>query len=299
LKIEARRHNSVARVSAYGTRRRICDDSALKSIQELEKGNTAMSAIHRSSFLLLFVALIGTLQIRAHDEHPAKDADPTVGRPLQDGWRAHAENPCLSLGELRRLAAWNDPSVLKQAGGYVMYLTTSLTVPGRPPVQPFRAVSTDGLRWQLEPSTPLIAPGTDPADFDFQSVETPSVVFFQSKFHLYYTGVRKEGLSGPMAIGHATSDDGIHWTKDSRNPVVRPAGNPRDFNGFQVAEPGAVVRADQVYLYFSSVGLRSGGNPPAKRVIALAKSTDGSSFAAPKVVLEQGDLYPPVLGFDG
>src|SRR5262249_59761288 len=134
---------------------------------------------------------------------------------------------------------------------YVMYMTTSMLIPGRPPVLPFRAVSEDGLSWTLEPKTPLLSPGKGASDFDLQSVETPSVVSFEGKYHLYYTGVR-EGLSGPMAIGHATSEDGIRWEKDPNNPVLRPTGHPEDFNGLQVAEPGAVVRGGEVYLYFTS-----------------------------------------------
>jgi hypothetical protein len=102
-----------------------------------------------------------------------------------------------------------------------------------------------------------------------------------------------------MAIGHATSEDGIRWEKDQNNPVLRPTGHPEDFNGLQVAEPGAVVRGGEVYLYFTSVGLRPGGHPPARRVIALARSADASRFGAPKAVLEQGELYPAKLGFDG
>ena len=228
----------------------------------------------------------------------AKSGDPIAGLPVQEGWRPSAENPYLSFGQLRPLASRNDPCVLKWEGRYVMYLTSSLMIPGRPPVQPFRAVSDDGLRWTLEPKTPLIEPGKDASDFDLQSVETPSVVSFKGQFHLYYTGV-KQGLSGPMAIGHATSEDGIHWTKDPSNPVLRPTGNPNDFNGIHVAEPGAVVRGGAIYLYHASVGLRPGGAPPVRRVIALAKSADASHFEAPKVVLEQGDLYPAKLGFDG
>ena len=79
------------------------------------------------------------------DHDQAKPGDPIAGLPVQDDWRPHAENPCLSFGQLRPLGSWNDPCVLKRNGKYVMYLTTSLMVPGRPPVQPFRAVSDDGL----------------------------------------------------------------------------------------------------------------------------------------------------------
>ena len=245
--------------------------------------------------LITMAAWPGLLQKpRSSPEH----GDPVARIPVQGGWQSRAESPCIGFGDHRPLASWNDPCVLREGGRYVMYMTTSMLTPGRPPVQPFRAVSGDGVSWNLEPKEALIAPGKNAADFDFQSVETPSVVTFKGKYDLYYTGVQK-GLGGPMAIGHATSDDGIRWAKDPGNPVVRPTGRPGDFNGLQVAEPGAVVRGDEVFLYFTSVGLRSGGNPPARRVIALARSVDGSRFGAPKVVLEQSDLYPTRLGFDG
>lgn len=245
---------------------------------------------------LLFLAVVAALP--GLPDEGARPGDPVAAVPVQAGWKADAENPCVSFGQLRWLASWNDPCVLKWKGKYVMYMTSALTVPGWPPVLPYRAVSDDGRHWNLDPKTPLIAHGKDPSDFDFQSIETPSVVFFKGRFHLYYTGVQK-GLSGPLAIGHATSEDGVYWTKDPNNPVLRPTGNPADFNGIHVAEPGAVVRSDAVYLYHTSVGKRPGSGPPARRVIALARSADGSRFASPKVVLEQSDLYPASLGFDG
>lgn len=224
--------------------------------------------------------------------------DPVAAIPTQEDWQAYAENPCVSFGQERSMASWNDPCVLKQDGRYVMYLTSSAKMPGQPPVQPYRAVSVDGFHWTLEPKQPLLAPGTNVEDFDFQNVETPSVVFFQGRYHMYYTGVQK-GLSGPMAIGHATSSDGIRWTKDAGGPVVRPSGNRADFNGLQVAEPAAVVRGNELWLYYAAVGLRGGGSPPAKRVIALATSDDGAHFGMSQVVLEQSALYPTELGFDG
>jgi hypothetical protein len=257
----------------------------------------ALLAVAVTMAAVAAVALLYLSRRRGPRGQPRR-GDPVAGLPTQGGWRAHPEDPCLGFGELRPLASWNDPCVLKEGDEYVMYMTSSLAAPGQPPVQPFRAVSGDGLGWRLEPETPLVAPGKDASDFDFQSVETPSVVAFRGEYHLYYTGVQ-EGLGGPMAIGHATSGDGIHWAKDPNNPVLRPTGVAADFNGFQVAEPGAVVRGDEIYLYFAAVGLRPGGDPPARRVIALAKSADASRFGAPKVVLEQGDLYPARLGFDG
>lgn len=252
----------------------------------------------RLVLIALLAAQVGLWWGKGSRADDRKPEDPVAAIEPQRGWQSDIPNPCLSFGMLRRFASWNDPCVLKVDGNYVMYMTTALGAPGQPPVLPLRAVSQDGTRWTLDPATPLLVAGKDPSAFDFQSIETPSVVRFKGRYEMYYTGVSK-GLAGPMAIGHATSDDGVHWTKDPNNPVLRPSGIPADFNGLQVAEPGAVVRGDEVYLYFSSVSLRGDGNPPARRVIALAKSSNGSRFGPPKIVLEQGALYPAKQGFDG
>jgi len=136
------------------------------------------------------------------------EGDPVAGLHCQQGWQAYAQNPCICMRDPFPRAAWNDPCVLKIGSRYVMYMTSSAEMPWRPPVQPYRAVSMDGVKWQLEPKMPLLAPGANADDFDCQNVETPSVVFFGNQYHMYYTGV-KAGMGGPMAIGHATSPDGI------------------------------------------------------------------------------------------
>jgi predicted GH43/DUF377 family glycosyl hydrolase len=251
--------------------------------------------------ILLSVAVLGcgpgvAQQGGDATSEPSQEADPVAQIPVQSQWKFHPENPVICFGELRSYATWNDPCVLKSDAGYVMYLTTAMRQPGSPPVQPFRAVSADGLEWRLAPETPLLAPGEKDA-FDAASIETPSVVQFKGQYHLYYTGVGAGGLGGPMSIGHAVSDDGIHWTKNAR-PVASPSGVHSDWNGYQVAEPAAVVVGDRLHLYFAAVGLRQGA-PPARRVIGLATSENGRDFSPPEEVLAQHELYPPEKGFDG
>ena len=60
-----------------------------------------------------------------------------------------------------------------------------------------------------------------------------------------------------------------------------------------------MVVGDQVYLYFTAVGMPPEGSPPAKRADALARSPDGSACGPPRIVLEQSERYPAELGFDG
>jgi hypothetical protein len=156
---------------------------------------------------------VGKDAASAQSQPKSGEKNPVAQIPVQKRWHFDANNPILRFGDLRPFASWNDPCVLKSSTGYVMYLTTAMKQPGAPPVLPFRAISSDGRKWRLEPETPLIEAGTAGA-FDSASVETPSVVRFRNQYHLYYTGVGSGGLSGAMSIGHAVSDDGIHWTKE-------------------------------------------------------------------------------------
>lgn len=234
------------------------------------------------------------------EEEATPSAEVTAVTPRMEvdvRWAHFSGNPILAAGDLRDGAMWNDPCVLPRAGGgYVMYLTTSVGDAFKPPVLPFRAVSEDGVDWKLDPETPLLSAEGSP----FVSLETPSVVFFKGQYHLYYTGIFKPGTVPPMAIGHAVSEDGVNWRLvDEGRPVLSATGQPRDWNGYLVGEPGAVVFNDQIYLYFSAVGSRPGGNPPQEQVIGLAISADGHRFSDPRPVLKQSALFPPEAGFVG
>jgi hypothetical protein len=220
--------------------------------------------------------------------------DPLAGISGQSGWRLHADNPVIKAGDFRNKGLWNDPSVLRENGRYIMYLTTSVQEPFQPPVLPFRAVSPDALQWRLEPDVPLLSPAGTP----FVSLETPSVVVFHGQYHMYLTGIYPAGTVPPMALCHAVSADGITWTLDPQ-PLLTATGNVEDWNGYLVGEPGAVVVDDRIFLYFSAVGARPGGVPPQSQTIGLVTSQDGVNFDLPRIVLRQADTYPPEKGFVG
>jgi len=177
-----------------------------------------------------------------------------------------------------------------------MYMTSSTEQPFSPPVLPFRAVSRDGIEWKLEPKTPLLTT----TKTSFLKLETPSVVYFKGMYHMYLSGIRQPGKGAPIGIVHAASPDGIVWTLDRDREVVLDAtGQASDWNGYLVAEPGAVVRGDEIWLYFNATGARPGGRPPQVCTIGLARSSDGFVFGLPKKVLEQSDVYPASQGDSG
>lgn len=212
-------------------------------------------------------------------------------------WQPHPGNPIIPAGALRDKGLWNDPSVVKlDDGTYAMYLTTSTEEPFKPPILPFRAVSRDGIAWRLDPPEPLLRPVAP-----YINIETPTVVRFKGKWHMYYMGVMPPGSVPASHIGHAVSDDGIRWRHDPAGArVVSATGTVADWNGFMVSEPGAVVFKDRIYLYFAALGARPGLKPPQLQTIGLATSADGTTFTAPRQVLSADErVFPPAKGFTG
>lgn len=239
---------------------------------------------------LTVASLAGAAGCKAQLEEPA---NLTSSLPRRPGWTAWP-NPIIQTGDFLAKGLWGDPCVFKQEGRYIMYLTTSTQEPFVPPVLPFRAVSGDGIAWRLEPGQPLLPPPGP----EFLSAETPSVVYFNGQYHMYYSAIPPAGKVPMMAIGHAVSKDGVVWTSDPA-PVLRATGTLSDWNGFLVGEPGALVYDKKVHVYFSAVGARPGGNPPQLQTIAVAVSEDGTNFGPQRSVLGQIDLYSPATGFVG
>ena len=214
--------------------------------------------------------------------------------PRQAGWTLRPGDPVLKAGDLMEKSLWNDPSVLKVGDTYVMFMTSSTKEPFKPPVLPFRAVFKDGIEWKLDPQKPLL----DVSGTPFVSLETPSVVIFHDMYHMYYSGVYPAGHVPAMEIGHATSRDGIAWTKDPQ-PVITSSGKVMEWTGFAVAEPGAIVFNDKIYVYFTAMGQRPSGSPPQLQNIGLARSSDGTTFDTPRIALSQSKAFPPEAGYPG
>jgi hypothetical protein len=118
----------------------------------------------------------------------------------------------------------NDPSVVEANGTLFMFYTRAGSgVTDEVAV----ATSTDGERWQVRGTA--LAPGK-PGAWDSLAVGRPSVLFADGVFRMWYDG-RKDlppDAPDPKApksntsqrhVGYATSRDGIHWERHSREPI--------------------------------------------------------------------------------
>lgn len=250
-------------------------------------------------FNCIIVLLFLSVTLISCDEDTEENGDTysNLDIPVSEQWDIVSENPVISFGDSINNAKWNAPSVLYENGKYIMYLTSNVGDFGEE-VVPFRAESDDGIQWHIN-KTPVLARGADPSAIDFNGIESPSVVYFNGSYHMYYTVIPQDVI-GSTSIGHATSENGIDWMKNQNNPVLEPTGEISDWNGIQVSEPGAVVYDGKIYLYFSAQGAFEDENIPANRAsIGLAISTDGFSFEQQKEVLSLDMPYSLEDGFTG
>lgn len=195
---------------------------------------------------------------------------------------------------------WNDPHVIKVGSQYWMY--ASATDNFTTLVKIFRLVSNDGVSWTLNPSSPVLDVGSA-GTWDAGAAETPAVVYFNGKYHMFWTGYKyahdEPGFdTSYFRIGHAVSDDGISFTRDG-SFIVAPSGvdgdASNDWYAFIVGEPAPVVFNNKIYLYFTAAGADTGadldmGAGASLQVIGLVTSNDGVSWSAPQRVLRPDQL---------
>jgi predicted GH43/DUF377 family glycosyl hydrolase len=230
----------------------------------------------------------------APDAGPALDPSKLVPSCFSGG-----SSPILHYGatataaSLLAGATWNDPSVLLVDGQFWMYASANKGLMG-PAVEIYRMLSPDGDHWTLDPTVPVLREGSA-NDWDAGGTETPDVVEFQGNYHLFYTGYHPAWgteSASDFRIGHATSPDGVTWTKDPTY-VLGPTGNLSDFDGDVVGEPGSVVVDGQLRVYFTAVGLSAMVANQSLQVIGVITSQDGKTWSSPQVAFNPDQtLYP-------
>ncbi len=126
--------------------------------------------------------------------------------------------PVLEIGAK---GAWDDghievPFVIHNADGYSLYYSG---FGGHNLSQIGLATSDDGIHW-TKADAPVLTPGAESSDWDHSGVGRPRVVQTPEGWVMLYRNPTSTDL------GLARSDDGLHWIKDTRNPVVVPAQIP-------------------------------------------------------------------------
>jgi len=182
-------------------------------------------------------------------------------------WTRHPENPVLAPGPE---GSWDEndvlyPFVLVGNGQFHMwYLGHSGTL-WNMGYRVGYASSNDGLNWIKHTNNPVLSVGPK-GSWDGAWVGSGPVVFIDSLFHMWYMGWDGE-FGDSLRTGHATSPDGVTWTKDPLNPVLT-AGTwdaPRCFPG-------------PVFYDGSNFHMWYVGGPNLQWKSGYARSSDGSHW---------------------
>lgn len=202
--------------------------------------------------------------------------------------------PILEFGDLILGAGWNDPCVIKEGiNNYVMYASAATTgIDFTDSIKIYRMTSSDGYTWSLNPTSPVLKPilGT----YYQGGVETPSVIKLNGTYHMYNTvyPTFDEPDITKFKIAHSTSSDGINWTTDSSPFLVADPNTP--WMEFFVSEPGAMIKNDTIYVFFTA------GGSTGKLSIGLVRTLNGDAIIDTlSIVSLPTDVYPLTSNYEG
>jgi predicted GH43/DUF377 family glycosyl hydrolase len=161
--------------------------------------------------LLPTLIVVVILASQAVASAPAPAAPATVETP--------AKTPAMYFGDATRSGRpfAKDPCVIKLGGRYLMYYSMAPLADNRPP--PGWAVgiaeSKDLIRWnkvgEILPEQPCEKNG----------LVNGKAIVLDGKVHLFYNTY---GNGKDDALCHAVSDDGLRFTRDPSNPILRASG---------------------------------------------------------------------------
>lgn len=144
------------------------------------------------------------------------------------------------------------------------------------------------LNWTRMGSTPVVAVGPIGA-WDDHGVIVGVVLPVSGLYHLFYTGANATS----WGIGHATSSDGIHWTKDPGNPILRNAQSPVVLHESGVFKMWWVDPTTARYSinYATSVNGTAWTQYPANPVLTVSSSGWDSALITTGAILHDASGY--------
>jgi predicted GH43/DUF377 family glycosyl hydrolase len=185
-----------------------------------------------------------------------------------------ANNPVLSPSQTWEAAGIMAGDVISDSGVYKMWYT------GLDNNGVFRvgyATAPDGVAWTKYAGNPVLDVGAS-GSWEGEDVVRPTVIKEGSTYHMWYHG--SDGVTS--RIGHATSLDGLTWTRDAANPVL-DVDPPGAWDWLHVYAPSVVAYSGTYLLWYSGMTL-----PPSWQT-GYALSADGSNWARGGLLIPEGD----------
>ena len=181
------------------------------------------------TFVLVFLLLIPATS-RAQEAASGKDQSIPSFQ-----WKRYPHNPIFPAVPSTWMESQTaNPDLLLNGDIYYMYFRGQQGGHDRIGVATIPRKQFDGVTWKVH-ATPIIDVGGQ-GSWDESHCLDPAAVLANGRVYLYYTGVNPRV---DRSVVLAVSEDGIHFTKYEKNPVVTGGGAPE-----------VVYRDSTFYLYF-------------------------------------------------
>lgn len=142
-------------------------------------------------------------------------------------------------------------------------------------------ISRDLVNWEELP--PVLLPG-EGTELDKDGCWTGSVIYANNKYHIFYTAYNIDAYY-PQTICHAASDDGVHFEKDTKGPLIVP--DERYYEHIDWRDAFIFYNEDEE-CYWMLIAARKNEGPSNRRgVVVLYTSTDLEHFE------HRGPIYEP------
>ena len=166
-----------------------------------------------------------------------------------------------------------------------IYHIFSLTSPPGTTVYPARlrttwehSISRDLVHWEEVGTALSPGEGEEP---DACGVWTGAAVYGEKQYHIFYTGYNYN-VHFQQTICHAVSDDGIHFEKDPKNPIIIP--NEKEYEVVDWRDPYVFYNEDDNCWWLLISGRKKEGPPSRRGCIVLYRSKD----------LDNWEYYGPI-----
>ncbi|MFH0829347.1 MAG: hypothetical protein V1907_04185 [Candidatus Kerfeldbacteria bacterium] len=152
------------------------------------------------------------------------------------------------------------------------------------------AFSKDLIHWSKYENNPIFT-ATDAKSWESEGIFEPSVYFNgdeyggKDAFMMWYGG---NAADGRMGIGLATSNNGVTWTRYSKNPVLMHSKNSNNFDAYTIEVHSVVKYGNGFVMAYEATDRKF----PSRFAIGLASSTNGKTWkkSADNPILQAGPV---------
>ena len=117
------------------------------------------------------------------------------------------------------------------------------------------ATSADGITWSKE-NRELIPPKIE----DDECQASPDVIFHNGRYHMFFCyrkSTNYRGREGGYRIGYASSDDGLHWSRDDDHAGITVSDS--GFDAEMVAYPHVFELDGKIHMFYLGNGVGHDG----------------------------------------